>query len=36
MDLLYRVGGLRGTEIGEMRGLDYSTVSWGENDYEKK
>jgi len=27
MDLLYRVGGLSGTEIGEMMGVDYSTVS---------
>jgi len=24
MDLLYRVGGLSGTEIGEMMGVDYS------------
>jgi len=29
MDLLYRVGGLSGTEIGEMIGVDYSTVSLG-------
>ena len=29
MDLLYRVGGLSGTEIGEMMGVDYSTVSLG-------
>ncbi|MBM4054330.1 MAG: hypothetical protein FJ264_06610 [Planctomycetes bacterium] len=27
MDLFYRVGGLSGTEIGEMMGIDYSTVS---------
>ncbi|WKZ14642.1 MAG: hypothetical protein QY317_12110 [Candidatus Jettenia caeni] len=27
MDLLCRVGGLSGTEIGEMMGVDYSTVS---------
>ena len=27
MDLLYRVGGLSGTEIEEMLGVDYSTVS---------
>jgi len=27
MDLLYRVGGLSGIEIGEMMGIDYSTVS---------
>ena len=29
MDLLYRVGGLSGTEIGELMGVDYSTVSLG-------
>ncbi|MCE7911198.1 MAG: hypothetical protein DCC43_03625 [Candidatus Brocadia sp.] len=29
MDLLYRVGGLSGSEIGEMLGVDYSTVSLG-------
>jgi len=29
MDLLYRFGGLTGTEIGEMMGVDYSTVSQG-------
>ncbi|MFO0795694.1 MAG: transposase [Candidatus Brocadiaceae bacterium] len=29
MDLFYRVGGLSGTEIGEMLGVDYSTVSQG-------
>ncbi|WP_347274990.1 transposase [Candidatus Kuenenia sp.] len=27
MDLLYRLGGLSGTEIGEMMGIGYSTVS---------
>ncbi len=27
MDLLYRAGGLRGTEIGNILGVDYSTVS---------
>ena len=27
MDLLYRVGGLKGTEIGKIMGVDYSTVS---------
>ena len=27
MDLLYRVGGLSGTEIRAMMGVDYSTVS---------
>ncbi len=29
MDLFYRFGGLSGTEIGEMMGIDYSTVSVG-------
>ncbi len=29
MDLFYRVGGLNGTEIGKMMGVDYSTVSQG-------
>ena len=29
MDLLYRFGGLTGTEIGEMMGVNYSTVSQG-------
>ena len=29
MDLLYRFGRLTGTEIGEMMGVDYSTVSQG-------
>jgi REP element-mobilizing transposase RayT len=29
MDMLYRLGGLRGIEIGEMMGIDYSTVSQG-------
>ena len=29
MDLLYRFGGLAGTEVGEMMGVDYSTVSQG-------
>lgn len=27
MELLYRLGGLKGTEIGEIMGVDYSTVS---------
>jgi chromosomal replication initiation ATPase DnaA len=27
MDLLYRVGGLTGVEIGKIFGVDYSTVS---------
>jgi hypothetical protein len=29
MDLLYRVGGLSGTERGKMMRIDYSTVSLG-------
>ena len=29
MDLLYRMGGLTGVEIGKMFGVDYSTVSQG-------
>lgn len=36
MDLLYRIGGLKGVEIGEMMGLDYSTISQGRKRlYEK-
>jgi len=29
MELLYRVGGLKGIEIGKLMGVDYSTVSQG-------
>ena len=29
MDLLYRISGRSGAEIGEIRGVDYSTVSVG-------
>lgn len=36
MDLLYRVGGLSGTEIGEMMGGDYSTVSQGRKRLREK
>ena len=36
MDLLYRVGGLSGTEIGEMMGVDYSTVSLGRKRLREK
>ncbi len=36
MDLLYRVGGLSGTETGEMMGVDYSTVSPGRNRLREK
>lgn len=36
MDLLYRVGGLKGTEIGDMIGIDYSTVSQGRKRLREK
>ncbi|MCF6153696.1 MAG: hypothetical protein E3K36_00275 [Candidatus Brocadia sp.] len=36
MDLLYRVGGLSGVEIGEMMGVDYSTVSQGRKRLREK
>jgi hypothetical protein len=36
MDLLYRLGGLKGTEIGEMMGVDYSTVSQGRKRLREK
>ena len=36
MDLLYQVGGLSGTAIGEMMGLDYSTVSLGRKRIREK
>jgi len=36
MDLLYRVGRLSGTEIGEMMGVDYSTVSQGRKRLREK
>ncbi len=29
MDLLYRFGGMKNKEIGELMGIDYSTVSQG-------
>ncbi len=29
MDMLYRIGGLKGVEIGRLLGVDYSTVSQG-------
>ena len=36
MDLLYRVGGLSGTEIRAMMGVDYSTVrQWRKRLQEK-
>ncbi|GAN34720.1 MAG: hypothetical protein DYG83_16565 [Candidatus Brocadia sp. AMX2] len=36
MDVLYRLGGLTGTEIGEMIGVDYSTVSQGRKRLREK
>ena len=36
MDLLYRVGGLSGTEIGEIMGVDYNTVSQGRKRLREK
>ena len=36
MDLLYRLGGLKGREIGEMFGVDYSTVSIGRKRLRQK
>ncbi len=36
MDMLYRFGGLKGTEIGEMMGIDYSTVSQGRKRLREK
>lgn len=36
MDLLYRIGGLKGKEIGEMMGLDYSTISQGRKRLNEK
>ncbi len=36
MDLLYRLGGLKGTEIGGMMGVDYSTVSQGRKRLREK
>lgn len=36
MDLLYRIGGLRGVKIGEMLGVDYSTVSQGRKRLREK
>lgn len=36
MELLYRLGGLKGVEIGEMMGLDYSTVSQGRKRLHEK
>lgn len=36
MDILYRFGGLKGTEIREMIGVDYSTVSQGRKRLREK
>ncbi|MCK5426712.1 MAG: transposase, partial [Thermodesulfovibrionia bacterium] len=36
MDLLYRVGGLKGVEIGRIMGVDYSTVSQGRKRLREK
>lgn len=36
MDLLYRMGGLTGVEIGEIMGVDYSTVSQGRKRLREK
>ncbi len=36
MDLLYRVGGLKGSEIGKIFGVDYSTVSQGRKRLREK
>ncbi len=36
MELLYRLGGMKGTEIGEFLGVDYSTVSQGRKRLRQK
>ena len=36
MDILYRIGGLKGTEIGGLLGVDYSTVSHGRKRLREK
>jgi hypothetical protein len=36
MELLYRMGGLKGAEIGKMMGVDYSTVSIGRRRFKEK
>lgn len=36
MDILYRVGGIKGVEIGRMFGVDYSTVSQGRKRLREK
>jgi len=36
MDLLYRIGGVKGSEIGRIMGVDYSTVSQGRKRLSEK
>ena len=36
MDLLYRIGGLKGVDIGDLIGVDYSTVSQGRKQLREK
>ena len=36
MDLLYRIGGMKGAEIGRIMGVDYSTVSQGRKRLSEK
>ncbi len=36
MELLYRMGGLKGAEIGKMMGVDYSTVSIGRRRFKER
>ncbi len=36
MDLLYRIGGIKGVEIGRIMGVDYSTVSQGRKRLREK
>ena len=36
MELLYRIGGLKGPEIGKMMGVDYSTVSHGRKRFRER
>ncbi len=36
MEIFYRLGGMKGGEIGEMLGVDYSTVSRGRKRLREK
>lgn len=36
MDLLYRIGGMKGTQIGRIMGVHYSTVSQGRKRLQEK